>query len=237
MRVAIRYVLFDLDGTLLPMDQEVFVKAYLKGLAAKMAPYGFDPQKISEALWVGTGAMMKTDGSLRNDELFWKVFQGIVGAFGDEHFAAVDDFYANEFQCVREVCGFSPCAAKVIAAVKAKGLIPVLATNFLNDTAATESRVRWAGLEPEDFAYITVYDNSYYCKPNPKYYEEVLRAVGAAPEECVMVGNDAKEDTAVEALGIPVFLLTDCLINSDGRDISEYPNGGFDELIAYIHSL
>ena len=52
-----------------------------------------------------------------------------------------------------------------------------------------------------------------------------------------MVGNDAKEDTAVEALGIPVFLLTDCLINSDGRDISKYPNGGFDELIAYIHSL
>ena len=235
--MAIRYVLFDLDGTLLPMDQEVFIKAYLKGLAAKMAPYGFDPQKISEALWVGTGAMMKTDGSLRNDELFWKVFQGIVGPFGEEHFAAVDDFYANEFQSVRDVCGFSPCAAKVIAGVKAKGLIPVLATNPLFPRAATESRVRWAGLEPEDFAYITVYDNSHYCKPNVKYYEEILGIIGAAPEECVMVGNDAKEDTAVEALGIPVFLLTDCLINSDGRDISKYPNGGFDELIAYIHSL
>ena len=235
--MAIRYVLFDLDGTLLPMDQELFVKAYLKGLAAKMAPYGFDPQKISEALWVGTGAMMKTDGSLRNDELFWKVFQGIVGPFGEEHFAAVDDFYANEFQSVREVCGFSHRAAEVIAGVKAKGLIPVLATNPLFPRAATESRIRWAGLEPEDFAYITVYDNSRYCKPNVKYYEEILCIIGAEPHECVMVGNDAKEDTAVEALGIPVFLLTDCLINSDGRDISKYPNGGFDELIAYINSL
>lgn len=235
--MAIRYVLFDLDGTLLPMDQELFVKAYLKGLAAKMVPYGFDPQKISEALWAGTGAMMKTDGSLRNDELFWKVFQGIVGPFSEEHFAAVDDFYANEFQSVREVCGFSPRAAEVITAVKAKGLIPVLATNPLFPRAATESRVRWAGLQAEDFAYITVYDNSYYCKPNVKYYEEILRIIGAAPEECVMVGNDAKEDTAVEELGIPVFLLTDCLINSDGRDISGYPNGGFDELIAYINSL
>lgn len=235
--MAIRFVLFDLDGTLLPMDQEVFVKAYLKGLAAKMMPYGFDPQKISEALWVGTGAMMKTDGSLRNDELFWKVFQGIVGPFNEEHFAAVDDFYHNEFQAVRDVCGFSPRAAEVIAAVKAKGLTPVLATNPLFPRLATESRVRWAGLQPEDFAYITVYDNSYYCKPNVKYYEEILRTIGAAPEECVMVGNDAKEDTAVEALDIPVFLLTDCLINSDGRDISKYPNGGFDELIAYINAL
>ena len=33
-------ILFDLDGTLLPMDQEVFVKDYLNRLAAKMVPYG-----------------------------------------------------------------------------------------------------------------------------------------------------------------------------------------------------
>lgn len=36
-------ILFDLDGTLLPMDQEVFVKDYLNRLAAKMIPYGYDP--------------------------------------------------------------------------------------------------------------------------------------------------------------------------------------------------
>lgn len=235
--MAIRYVLFDLDGTLLPMDQELFIKAYLKGLAAKMAPYGFDPAKIIDGLWAGTGAMMKTDGSLRNDELFWKVFRSIVGEFSSEHMEAVDDFYHNEFQSVKSVCGFAPRAAEVIAAVKAKGLIPVLATNPLFPRLATESRVRWAGLQPEDFAYITVYDNAFYCKPNVKYYEEILSVMGASPEECVMVGNDAKEDTAVEALGIPVFLLTDCLINSDGRDITKYPNGGFDELLRFIEGL
>ena len=235
--MSVRYVLFDLDGTLLPMDQELFVKAYVKGLAAKMAPFGFEPRKVIDGLWAGTGAMMKTDGSLRNDELFWKVFQGIVGEFTSEHMGAVEDFYRNEFQSVKSVCGFAPRAAELIAAVKAKGLIPVLATNPLFPRLATESRVRWAGLEPEDFAYITVYDNAYYCKPNVKYYEEILRTIGAAPEECVMVGNDAKEDTAVEALGMPVFLLTDCLINSDGRDISPYPNGGFDELLEFINTL
>ena len=235
--MAIRYVLFDLDGTLLPMDQELFIKAYLKGLSAKMAPHGFDPQRIVDGLWAGTGAMMKTDGSLRNDELFWKVFQSIAGSFTPEHFGAVEDFYHNEFQSIRSVCGFAPHAAEVIAAVKAKGLIPVLATNPLFPRLATESRVRWAGLTPEDFAYITVYDNSYYCKPNVKYYEEILRHIGAEPRECVMIGNDAKEDTAVEALGMPVFLLTDCLINSDERDLSKYPKGSFDELLKFINSL
>ena len=235
--MGIRYVLFDLDGTLLPMDQELFVKAYVKGLATKMAPYGFDPQLIGDALWVGTGAMMKTDGSLRNDELFWKVFQGIVGPFSEEHFAAVDDFYLNEFQAVREVCGFSPRAAEAVAKVKERGLIPVLATNPLFPRLATESRIRWAGLESEDFAYVTVYDNAHYCKPNVAYYEEILRNIGAAPEECVMIGNDAKEDTAVTALGMQVFLLTDCLLNGDTCDIGKYPNGGFDELLAFIEGL
>ena len=31
-------VLFDLDGTLLPMDQDVFIKAYFGRLARKLAP-------------------------------------------------------------------------------------------------------------------------------------------------------------------------------------------------------
>lgn len=35
-------ILFDLDGTLLPMDQEHFVKTYLGLLAQKMAPKGYD---------------------------------------------------------------------------------------------------------------------------------------------------------------------------------------------------
>ena len=235
--MATRYILFDLDGTLLPMDQELFVKAYVKGLAAKMVPFGFDPQKVVDGLWAGTGAMIKSDGSLRNDELFWKVFQSIAGRFNAEHMAAVDDFYANEFQSVQQVCGFSPRAAEVIRKVKELGFVPVLATNPLFPRAATESRVRWAGMQPEDFAYITVYDNSYFCKPNVAYYEEILRILGASADECVMVGNDAREDTAVEALDMPVFLLTDCLINADGRDISKYPNGGFDELITFIESL
>ena len=39
-------VLFDLDGTLLPMDQEVFVKDYFGRIAAKVAPAGYDPKRL-----------------------------------------------------------------------------------------------------------------------------------------------------------------------------------------------
>ena len=37
---AIRMVLFDLDGTLLPMDLDEFIKGYFSLLAKKAMPYG-----------------------------------------------------------------------------------------------------------------------------------------------------------------------------------------------------
>ena len=52
-----------------------------------------------------------------------------------------------------------------------------------------------------------------------------------------MVGNNATEDMIASTLGMKVFLLTDCLINKEDKDISNYPSGSYDELIKYIDSL
>ena len=49
-----------------------------------------------------------------------------------------------------------------------------------------------------------------------------------------MVGNDVDDDMVAKTVGMDVFLLTDCLINKKEKDISSYPNGGFDELKEYI---
>ena len=57
-------VLFDLDGTLLPMDQDVFVKAYFKGIAKRLSAHGYEPEKLIEAIWLGTGAMIKNDADI-----------------------------------------------------------------------------------------------------------------------------------------------------------------------------
>ena len=61
--------------------------------------------------------------------------------------------------------------------------------------------------------------------------------LGVQPEECLMVGNDVTEDMVTETLGMKAFLLTDCLINKEGRDISRYPQGNLDALMDYIRSL
>ncbi len=43
--MVLKAVLFDLDGTLLPMDQDIFVKTYFKGLAKALAPHGYDAKE------------------------------------------------------------------------------------------------------------------------------------------------------------------------------------------------
>ena len=44
--MTMKTVLFDLDGTLLPMDQEVFLHHYMTGLAKKMMPLGYEPKSL-----------------------------------------------------------------------------------------------------------------------------------------------------------------------------------------------
>ena len=114
----------------------------------------------------------------------------------------------------------------------------VLATNPLFPHTATDNRMRWAGLKPEDFSFYTTYENSRYCKPNPKYYEEILQKLNLKPEECIMVGNDLEEDILpTEKLGMQGFLLTDFLINKEDKDISGYLQGDFTELIQYLENI
>ncbi len=235
--MSIKAILFDLDGTLLPMDQEVFVKAYLKQLTTKMAPLGYDPSKLVDAIWAGTAAMVANDGTRSNEEAFWSHFATLFGAQAMQDKPIIDRFYAEEFNLVQSACGFAPMAKTILDRVKASGWMAVLATNPIFPATATENRIRWAGLSPDDFVLYTTYENNRYCKPNPKYYADILQQLDLRPEECVMVGNDATEDVAAAALGIPVFLLTDCLINREEIDISAYPNGSFDALDAYLASL
>ncbi|MDO5545622.1 MAG: HAD family hydrolase [Eubacteriales bacterium] len=230
-------ILFDLDGTLLPMDQEVFVKDYLGRMAKFLAPHGYDPQSLIKAIWAGTGAMVKNDGKALNEDVFWSVFNSVLGRDAKQDEALFLEFYETVFQQAKDSCGFAPAAAEVIRECKALGYRVVLATNPLFPAIATQSRARWAGLDPEDFECITTYENSRFCKPNPDYYREILGKIGLDGSECLMVGNDVGEDMIAWTLGMKVFLLTDCLINKAGEDISQYPNGGFPELLHYIRSL
>ena len=64
-------ILFDLDGTLLPMNQDDFANAYVRGLATAAVPAGYEPQTFSKAIITGTYAMVKNNGIGTNEDVFW----------------------------------------------------------------------------------------------------------------------------------------------------------------------
>lgn len=233
----IKAILFDLDGTLLPMDQDEFTKGYFKLLAAKLAPYGYEPKTLIDTVWAGTAAMVKNTGVQTNEAAFWERFSRTYGAEKTERDKPLfEEFYADDFEQASVFCPRNDKAAETVAKLQRLGYRVALATNPIFPSIATCARIRWAGLAPEDFAFVTTYENSAYCKPNPDYYRDAAQRLGLSPEECLMVGNDAQEDMIAETTGMKVFLLTDCLINRDGADISVWPNGGFDELLRRIES-
>ena len=234
----LKAVLFDLDGTLLPMDQKIFTKAYFGRLIRRICPLGYTPETFLTAMQAGIDAMVENDGSRANESAFWEAFAAVCGESVLEHLPIFERFYEEEFDEIAGSCGHSPKAAETVRALTARGIRVALATNPLFPRIATEKRIRWAGLTPEDFELYTTYEDIGTCKPNSDYYREVLSRMGLSPADCIMVGNDVAEDMmAAEKAGIKGFLLTDCLINTPGADVNDYPHGGFDELNEYIKSL
>ena len=57
--MAIKAVLFDLDGTLLPMDMNAFMKIYFGGLSKALAPYGYEPKSLIDAVWAGDDDVLR----------------------------------------------------------------------------------------------------------------------------------------------------------------------------------
>ena len=235
--MSIKTVLFDLDGTLLPMDQNIFVKTYFGLLAKKLAPHGYDSEKLIGAVWAGTGAMVKNDGTKKNEEAFWDKFCKIFGNDAKNDLPLFEEFYAVDFAKVQASCGYDPKAAETVKALRSMGMRIALATNPIFPAIATEQRIRWAGLETSDFELYTTYENSRFCKPNLDYYKDIMNTLGVEPSECLMVGNDVDEDMIAEKLGMKVFLITACMINKSEKDISLYPQGDFSDLVSYANKV
>lgn len=233
----IKAVLFDLDGTLLPMDQAYFAKEYFKGVSAYMAPYGIAPQQMIELTLKGSEAMVRNDGSRRNEEIFWDAFFEGLGEKreGLEQIAA--GFYCDGFKSLRSATESNPHARDIIDAAHQNGKKVVLATNPVFPMTAQLERISWVGLSESDFDLVTSYENSHYCKPNPDYYHEICEKIGVAPENCLMVGNDEREDMkAASEAGLNCFLVTDCRIMSS-HFVWTGERGSFEQALHMIERL
>lgn len=231
-------ILFDLDGTLLPMDNDHFTEVYFRYLVKRAADWGYtDGKAMLKAMWMGVEAMVKNDGSQPNFDAFWDTFGAILGRDAKADAPKFDTFYENEFHQAKAATGEAPLAREAVALAHEKAGKVILATNPIFPEVADVSRLSWIGLKMEDFDLVTDYSNSCYCKPNPDYYKAILAQFGLDAGQCLMVGNNVTEDwQAASAAGIPCYLLTDNLINRDALEIT-CPHGSYADMVEYLRAL
>ena len=230
-------ILFDLDGTLLPMDYERFAKIYFTELG-RFCEDLIVPQNLVKHIWTATHAMVANTEELTNETVFMENFARLIPGELDEYLTRFDLFYQQEFKKTRAAIFENALIPASLTLLKAKGYQLVLATNPLFPEPAILQRINWAGLKPTDFSYITTFERNHYCKPQTQYFTEILREISKTSADCLMVGNDVQEDLVATNLGISTYLITDCMINrSPEEPISSDYQGSYREFYNFVAEL
>ena len=208
----IKAIFFDLDGTLLPMNEELFTKKYFSLLCNKFPHY--EKEKLISTIYEGTMAMYKNDGRFTNEEVFWNVFKQKYGNIEDK--PLFDEFYVNEFKETQKCCLDNPLAKQIVDFCNEHFEHVILSTNPIFPLIGTLTRMSFVGLKKDDFDFITSYENSSYCKPNPMYFKTLLDKFNLKPEEVILFGNNTLEDGECSyACGIKCYMVGDFLIKPD----------------------
>lgn len=230
-------ILFDLDGTLLPLDEKLFVDIYFTELSKVFSEYNIESNKLVEAIWTATHEIIKNDGKRTNEEAFWEKFKSIINIDLSNVKEVLKKFYANEFFTKLKKCSTENNLAKVaVNLAKKNGRKVVLATNPVFPIDALV-RLKWTGLDIDDFDYVTHYSNSSFSKPNPKYYLDLCKKLDVEPKECLMIGNDERQDIfAASSAGMNCYLVTDYLYTYPECKVN-CEKGSFKDLIEKLKVL
>ena len=230
-------ILFDLDGTLLPLDEKLFVDIYFTELSKVFSEYNIESNKLVEAIWTATHEIIKNDGKRTNEEAFWEKFKSIINIDLSNVKEVLEKFYANEFFTKLKNCSTENNLAKVaVNLAKKNGRKVVLATNPVFPIDALV-RLKWTGLDIDDFDYVTHYSNSSFSKPNPKYYLDLCKKLNVEPKDCLMIGNDERQDIfAASSAGMNCYLVTDYLYTYPECKVN-CEKGSFKDLIEKLKVL
>lgn len=212
----LKAVFFDLDGTLLPIEESDFRNLYFSLLLeSKASKLHYERDPFIRTILDGTKAMILNDGTKTNREVFWDVFAKSFGEDKRAQEAEFDDFYKTDFKNLVMVCQNTEESKNIVDYVNEIGLKAILSTNPIFPMQGQLTRISFIGLKQEDFAYITSYENSCYCKPNPRYFQSLLDRFSLHPDEVLVFGNDDFEDgDCAASLGIKVYLVKNHIIHS-----------------------
>lgn len=235
--ISLDTLLFDLDGTLLPLNIEMFMDRYFQALVPKVESVVKRDVFIKQ-LWAATQQLVQNeDASRTNIEKFKHLFLTATQLNEEEIWPIFDAFYQQDFDNLRDTTRPSAISREICRIALDKGYQVVIATNPIFPAEAIYRRIEWAGLKDLPFTLVTTMENMHFCKPNPKYFLEILDRVGCAEDTCMMFGNDVQEDGVAGKLGIKTYLVTGCVIDRGLGHVEFAQEGSLHNVLEFVTDL
>lgn len=229
-------VLFDLDGTLLPIEMKDFESVYYRSITSKIADL-IKPEQFLAMMNDSLKTMIKNTDKVTNETIFMEKLKTYIGeADFDTYYQRFMDFYDNEFDALQQVVKPNKSIQQAVSILKEKGYDCMVATNPMFPKVAITKRIEWAGFNRDDFSYVTSFEENHYCKPQIQYYKEILEVTNKQASECLMVGNDQLEDLIASTIGIKTYFITDhALYRENGLEADH--QGDYDSFLQYVQAM
>jgi phosphoglycolate phosphatase-like HAD superfamily hydrolase len=227
-----RAILFDLDGTLLDSNMDVFLPHYLRLLSARVS-HILPPKEFIAHLLAATDAMVANDGRATNEAVFAAAFFPLAGHPRAELEPIFRDFYARDFPTLAQHTRRKPEARRVVQRAFDLGYAVAIATHPVFPATAVQQRLAWADVADFPYRWITTYENSRSAKPHRRYFQEICAQIGHAPEQCLMVGDEAM-DMAAAATGMTTFLAPSASTRLDDATPEPTHRGTLTDLVALL---
>jgi FMN phosphatase YigB (HAD superfamily) len=207
LKKKIKAILFDLDGTLIDCDVNLFTRNYLNGLSKALSPF-IPPKKTLLTLLQASKEIENSDGLKINFERFEEIFFSATNQPREVINPIIDKFYETEFPKLKENFTVKPLARVLMKKTFNKDYKVVIATTPLLPEIAIVQRLKWAGVGEFPYDFITTIENCRTSKTLSSllYYEDILEKLDLPAESCLMVGDEAKDMIAAK-LGCITFLI------------------------------
>ncbi|MHA1953394.1 MAG: HAD family hydrolase [Candidatus Heimdallarchaeaceae archaeon] len=210
--------LFDLDGTLINFDFQIFIKTYLGAASQSFIDLIPNPEIFSKELLSSTDVMEKAnnpDTTALDDFLldFCPKFE--VNC--DEIRSRFLQFYQTGFNAIKPLITQMDGAIPLLQNIKENypNAKVVLATNPVYPFIAIEKRMEWGEIPQKFFDLITHAENSNFCKLNNKYWFEISEKINVDASSSLIIGNDGFRDMGAKRYGFNTFLVESAAENED----------------------
>jgi phosphoglycolate phosphatase-like HAD superfamily hydrolase len=124
----IKNILFDLDGTLLPVNQDEFVIKVMSVMEDELKKTDLDSTDFLKGMLKGIDTIVKeSNGSCTNEELFWTIFNKYSNIEAKKAKDFFVNFYNGAYLLATETVVYNTKIADAVTFLKNKGYNLVLA--------------------------------------------------------------------------------------------------------------